>query len=490
MTENTRNARSYYLRGNDRYGRGDLDAAETAYSEAIRLMPRHAAAFNNRGTVRHARKDWQGAIADYDRAIQIDPKYVDAQYNRSVARRCNGDWDGAIADCDAILSIDPRHANAYYSRAEARRNLGDLDGAIRDCDAAIQIDPRHAVAYNSRAVARYDRFDYRGAIADCNEALRMDPGYAKAYNTRAAARLPLDDRDGALADNQRAMQIDPFVAEFHGNCGAIRDGIKDFAGAIAECDRALELNPRLGWVYLLRGNSRYHLLDSEGMIADYRRAFELSPRLVPSLIVRKLIRNMGDDPSRALAASAEFLAHSPDDSMTLATRGLTLLLLGRRGEADTDLERFRELLPEGGPYLDTIITEIQRRSCSPPDRLPACSLVAGISVRPRVDTGERKHSVRVKSIPNGQSAPGRCLAPRAAEWGQRHGLVSRIPTGRAVRLPSDGAVALVGADASAAGQIVPIPSEETIPPDATAGRSEMIAAAPRGTNRRTSRPSS
>ena len=76
------------------------------------------------------------------------------------------------------------------------------------------------------------------------------------------------------------------------------------------------------------------------MIADYRCGFEVSPRLAPSLIVRKLTRNMRDDPARALAASAEFLAYSPDDPMTLATRGLTLLLLGRRGEAERDLQQF------------------------------------------------------------------------------------------------------------------------------------------------------
>src|SRR5258707_1060468 len=97
-----KNALSYYLRGLDRYGKGDYGNAGKNLCEAVRL---------------------------FDEVIQLDPNNACAFRHRGKAR-----WIKSVADeADDVDSCEDRRAKARNEDAKA----------MKDFDAAIQLDPKN-----------------------------------------------------------------------------------------------------------------------------------------------------------------------------------------------------------------------------------------------------------------------------------------------------------------------------------------------------------
>ncbi|MEG3958309.1 tetratricopeptide repeat protein [Microcoleus sp. herbarium2] len=160
-----------------------------------------------RGEDKYQKGDYQGAIAAYTQAIALNPNYVQAYHNRGIVRSKLGDKQGAVADYNQALRINPNYAKAYYNRGIARDDLGDKQGAVADYNQALRINPNYVLAYNNRGLARFELGDKQGAVADYNQALRIDPNHVNAYYNRGLARRDLGDKQGAIQDFQKAAGL-------------------------------------------------------------------------------------------------------------------------------------------------------------------------------------------------------------------------------------------------------------------------------------------
>jgi len=160
-----------------------------------------------RGEDKYQKGDYQGAIAAYTQAIALNPNYAQAYHNRGIARSKLGDKQGAVADYNQALRINPNYAKAYYNRGNARSDLGDKQGAVADYNQALRINPNYVLAYNNRGLARFRLGDKQGAVADYNQALRIDPNHVNAYYNRGLARRGLGDKQGAIQDFQKAADL-------------------------------------------------------------------------------------------------------------------------------------------------------------------------------------------------------------------------------------------------------------------------------------------
>jgi tetratricopeptide (TPR) repeat protein len=128
---------------------GQLEAALSAYSQAILKNPDFAEAYYGRACVYYALRSCDQAINDCNRAIELRHCFVEAHLIRGAAywgkaAGCKPDdpalegyCEQVISDCTFVLDYQPRAGMAFFNRALAywaRRNKPmakhDLENAV------------------------------------------------------------------------------------------------------------------------------------------------------------------------------------------------------------------------------------------------------------------------------------------------------------------------------------------------------------------------
>ena len=94
-----------YSRGLEYLDYNEPDQAIVAFTEALKLNPRHIHAYFARGCAWAERGDLERAIADYNEAIRLDPNYAAAYSNRAAALNRRGDAAAAAADLKCYNSL-------------------------------------------------------------------------------------------------------------------------------------------------------------------------------------------------------------------------------------------------------------------------------------------------------------------------------------------------------------------------------------------------
>lgn len=124
----------------------DFAAAETAYSEAIKLNPSMSVFYFNRGVVRYAKGDSQPAIDDFTQAIKLDPKSIDPFVNRAILQFEANDYAPALADMDAAIKLSPKMPLLFTYRAKIQLAAGNADRAIADFKQVLKLEPANEEA--------------------------------------------------------------------------------------------------------------------------------------------------------------------------------------------------------------------------------------------------------------------------------------------------------------------------------------------------------
>lgn len=313
--------------------------------------------------------DTEGALDDFQRSLDLDPGYAEAWNNRGLVRQTLGRHAEAVADFDRALAARPYYAEALTNRGRGRQALGDLDGARADFDRALACASGRFIAsvLHNRGALRQLQGDLAGALADYDRALAADPAHAATYVHRGLARKQLGDLPGARADFDLALQRlrpERSAAAWHAR-GGVRALQNDFAGAIADYDRAIGLEPENACFYLSRGNARYHRRDRR-CLADYRMASRLDPDAAAREVARFVREDACRDAQAVLDNCAKHLRLSDRDVLAYGRRGLTLVLLRRDAEAESDFAHFRALAPELAALLGRCLEILQpARGASP-----------------------------------------------------------------------------------------------------------------------------
>jgi tetratricopeptide (TPR) repeat protein len=242
-----------------------------------------------------------------------------------------GDYAAAIRACDEALASSPPSADVHCTRARAHRALGKLDQAIADAMTALRLDPHHAWAHRTLAEVHLAQGNVKAAIASCDEAIRLDPFLAQAYNTRAGARLLCNQLRSALADSNEAIR----------------------------------LAPRLWGAHVTRGNVRYHLGDPNA-IDDYHASFRINPRGHVWGVVQVIAQQVRQGPIHLFDNCAAHLRRNPRDPVSYGRRGIALVLLGKDGEAQNDLDQMALIDPAMLEQLPLLIAEAKRVRASAP----------------------------------------------------------------------------------------------------------------------------
>lgn len=154
FSEEARDAKRFFEKGNEQFNSGQYDAAIEAYSRAVSAYPDFTDAYYNRGLSYYKKGRYAEAIEDYGRAIAKDPGNVQLYNNRGLAYLKNAQYGNAIEDYNKVISLNPSAAaEAYHNRGIAYANSGKFDEAIEDYSRVISQKPQDVNVYISRGVA-------------------------------------------------------------------------------------------------------------------------------------------------------------------------------------------------------------------------------------------------------------------------------------------------------------------------------------------------
>jgi tetratricopeptide (TPR) repeat protein len=89
----------------------------------------------------------EAAETAYRNALAIFPRYAVPRFNLAMISMKRAEFKQAEADLSRLLEHHPHHPNAFLMRAQARLQIDELDGALEDAQRAIAQDPAQATAY-------------------------------------------------------------------------------------------------------------------------------------------------------------------------------------------------------------------------------------------------------------------------------------------------------------------------------------------------------
>jgi tetratricopeptide (TPR) repeat protein len=127
-------------------GRGDVAAAQAAYTQALRLWPRAYRARHNLGMLLAQAGDLEGAAQQFEAVLANDP-VPDSSFALGLLRAQQGRWREAIAALERCVAEVPSYPRARYNLALARAKTGDYTAALDELEraAALADSRREAV---------------------------------------------------------------------------------------------------------------------------------------------------------------------------------------------------------------------------------------------------------------------------------------------------------------------------------------------------------
>lgn len=177
------NHRAYLGVGTALFSGGDMQEAQEAFAEAVRIKPNYADGHYNFGNALNKNGKLEEAVSAYRRSLRLRPGNAKCHYNLGNTLKKLGKLEEAIAAYRRGVAIQPGHISAHINLGNSLKLLGRVDEAVEQYHRALDIDPRYANAHFNLADALKRQDKLQEALAECKLALQYDPKH------RAAQRL-------------------------------------------------------------------------------------------------------------------------------------------------------------------------------------------------------------------------------------------------------------------------------------------------------------
>jgi tetratricopeptide (TPR) repeat protein len=276
--------------------KGDLDGAERALREAVRLEADfHGGALDELAELLESRGNWDGAIAVYQEFLRINPKDAGAHANLGYALAGKGQVDEALACYKKAVELAPQavprdSVGLVYlfahtsSRLLRQQKWAEAELLLRACLALREkVQPHPWDNHDPKSMlveALLGQKKYAEAFAWFQKAFALDPKDATAHSNLGWALQGKGQLDGAIACYKKAIELDPKCVNAHANladllANAADPRFRDPVQAVAEAKKATELAPQfwMGWGNL--GEAYYRTGQWQEAIANLDKGLAL-----------------------------------------------------------------------------------------------------------------------------------------------------------------------------------------------------------------------
>ena len=298
-------AQRYAARALDSYMKGDLEAAEADYCEALQWQPDNPKFHSDLGQVYLELDKVEEAEKQFQKALEYDYKNLQALKGLGSLLQEKGDTARAMYLYSCYLEIEPRDSLVLHNLGAIFHNMGNYDQALDYYARALKEDPDDLLTLKNQALTLV--------------AARR-PSEAKEILLRAAK---LDSEDDS---------IDRMLASIFESENNPEKAFEYYCSAIKKDPDDPETHLQLTFLYSTREDFRESAKHAEqaGKLfvkdGDPEGAAQAYWQLGWDYYLLKEFE-------KSLAASTQSLGFNPNQGAVYFNVGLVLLHLGREGEA-------------------------------------------------------------------------------------------------------------------------------------------------------------
>jgi tetratricopeptide (TPR) repeat protein len=262
--------------------KGDTRQAESYYQKALAAAPQNPAVQRSWNQYLVSQKRFGEAEASLKKAIALSPKAAavpQTELGDLYLIAMNKPAD-ALRAYRAALTLDPGSGPAHYGAGSALTAVGDQAGAEGEFAAAQRAMPGDPMPIQARGVIYMMQKKYPAAVQSFTQALALRPDQVIWLMARAEAYEALGNENKALKDYETCLKADPKYAQAYLKIGVIHQLNNRFAEAQKAYQSAISIDPTQVYAY---NNLAFGLAERKEQLNDAlkwaNKAVELAPQL-------------------------------------------------------------------------------------------------------------------------------------------------------------------------------------------------------------------
>jgi Tfp pilus assembly protein PilF len=327
-----------------------LDEAERAVASLVESQPASSEARFLAGEIARKRGDLEAAVSAYRDALQRDHGNADAWFALGLARFRAGDLRYAHLYLRTALTFRPQDADILNEVGLVEHAFGNLANARETFERAVNANAEHPQAWSNLGMIHASHGKLRDAKRCFLRAVSVRPSFYMALCNLGLACRQLEQLEEAEAHLRAAIAARPEPPEAWVTLGNLLQDAGRLDEARAACEQAKRRSPGAEARIALAG-VHYRLGDLGGAEDEYRAALEREPgHPEAELGLAQLLLSQGrfaegwDRYEARLRALASPERPFPYPACEGALTGRRVLIYGEQGIGDEIL--FASCLPD------------------------------------------------------------------------------------------------------------------------------------------------
>jgi tetratricopeptide (TPR) repeat protein len=209
------------LAGEELIHERDFKRAIEELQKATKQLPRNAQAWNHLGLAHHGAGEVEQAQRAYKEALRLDINLGSARYNLGALALEQNDIAAALEHLSSYTTFQPNSPDGWIKFGNAQARARRPDQAEKCYRNALELRPRDPEALNGLGAIAFQRRRTQDAVTLFNSAMTENPKYAPAVFNMAVVHQSQNNRQQALDELKQYVSLAPTAPNIDVVHGAI-----------------------------------------------------------------------------------------------------------------------------------------------------------------------------------------------------------------------------------------------------------------------------
>lgn len=333
----------------------NLAAADQFITGALSIDPKSSSTWQIKGNLEYERKNIEAAENAFAEAVKIESNKPHAGSALFLSRLgltqmqlMQKKNEEASKNIELMLKTTPTHPTPKYFKALLAYQSGSLDDAVLLLQEALNADNNNASALMLMGTIKFAQGNWDQADMYLSTLLNVNSNHIPARKLLAAARMKMERPELALETLEQVDESGVGDAGYLALSGAAHLKMGNYEAGINYLEQAVETEPNsqillkelvISYIRAGKLDSAVELLEKslsgKGDEGDYRKEL---------IVIQTLL--LGKDKERALKRAESLLEKRPDDPLVNNIIGGIMATMERYSEASVYLNKAVELSPD------------------------------------------------------------------------------------------------------------------------------------------------